>query len=108
MMQGITLILLIESRDEILLKGVGCDAPGFEIASLTLMTESAESNCLTLVKPRSTWVTPKIKLTTPKDPLDQVKNPCGQTVVKNTVKPRLNPEVGECLPEPLPRSPNFT
>jgi hypothetical protein len=29
MMEGITLILLIESRDEILLKGVGCDAPGF-------------------------------------------------------------------------------
>jgi hypothetical protein len=29
MMEGITLILLIEYRDEIHLKGVGCDAPGF-------------------------------------------------------------------------------
>jgi hypothetical protein len=30
-----------------------CDAPGFSLVSLTLMTESAESNRLTLVKPWS-------------------------------------------------------
>jgi hypothetical protein len=30
-----------------------CDAPGFQLASLTLMTESAGSNLLILVKPRS-------------------------------------------------------
>jgi hypothetical protein len=73
------------------------------------MTESAESTRLTLVKPRSTWViTPKTESTTSNNPLDQVKTPCAQTVVKDTVKPRLNPDVGECLPELLPRSPNFT
>jgi hypothetical protein len=77
--------------------------------SLTLITESAESNRLTLVKPRSTWViTSKTKPTTPNDPLDHVKTTCGQTWVKDTVKPRLNPDVNECLPELLPRSPNFT
>jgi hypothetical protein len=37
------------------------------------MTESAESNLLTLVKPWSTWViTPKISSTSPNDPLNQV------------------------------------
>jgi hypothetical protein len=38
-----------------------------------LMTESAESNLLTLVKTWSTWViTSKISSTIPNDPLDQV------------------------------------
>jgi hypothetical protein len=46
--------------------------------------------------------------TTPNDPLDQVKTTCGQTVVKDMVKSRLNPDVGECHPEFLPHSPNFT
>jgi hypothetical protein len=73
------------------------------------MTESAESNLLTLVKPRSTWViTLKTEPTTPNDPLDQVKTTCGQTWVKDTVKPRLNPDVGECHLDLLPCSPNFT
>jgi hypothetical protein len=73
------------------------------------MTESAESNRLTLVKPRSTWViTSKTEPTTPNDPLDQVKTPCGQPLVKDTVKPRLNPDVGKCLPELLSHSPKFT
>jgi hypothetical protein len=81
-----------ESRDEILLKGVGCDAPGFYLASLTLMTESAESNRLTLVKPRSTWVlTSKIEPTIPNDPLDQVNthlwSTLGQRHGPNPLKP---------------------
>jgi hypothetical protein len=43
------------------------------LASLTLMAESAESNRLMLVKPRSTCViTSKTEPTTPNDPLDQV------------------------------------
>jgi hypothetical protein len=33
---------------------------------------------------------------------------CGQALVKYTVKPYLNPSDIECLPELLPRSPNFT
>jgi hypothetical protein len=72
------------------------------------MSKSGELSQLTLVKPRSTWViTSKTEPTTHIDPLEQV-NPCGQLLVKDTVKPRLNPDVGECLPELLPRSPNFT
>jgi hypothetical protein len=74
-----------------------------------LMAESAKSNRLTLVKPRSTWViTSKIEPTTPNDPLDQVKTICGQTWVRDTDKPCLNPDIGECLPKLLSRSPNFT
>jgi hypothetical protein len=73
-----------------------------------LMTGSAESNLVTLVKPWSTWVvTSKISSTIPNDPLDQV-NTCGQTLVKGTVKPCLNPNVLNLPPELLPRSPNFT
>jgi hypothetical protein len=68
-----------------------CDAPGFYLTSLALVTESAESNPLTRVKPRSTWVI------TPNQP-----------VVKGTVKPRLTVDVSECRPELLPRSPKFT
>jgi hypothetical protein len=45
----------------------------------------------------------------PIEPLDQVyTHTRGQPLVKDTVKPRLNADVGECLPELLPRSPNFT
>jgi hypothetical protein len=33
---------------------------------------------------------------------------CGQTLLKYTVKPYLDIDVLECLPELLPRSPNFT
>jgi hypothetical protein len=73
------------------------------------MTESAESNMLTLVKPRSTWViTSKTCQQTLLNPLTKPSHPCGQPLVKDTVKPRLNTDVGECLPELLPRSPNFT
>jgi hypothetical protein len=53
-----------------------CDAPGFLLASLTLMAESAKSNRLTLVKPRSTGViTSKTSPTHPINPLDQVNTP---------------------------------
>jgi hypothetical protein len=73
------------------------------------MAESAESNRLTLVKPRSTWViTSKTEPTTLSDPLIKSTHLDGQALVKDTVKPRLNLDVGECLPELLPRSPNFT
>jgi hypothetical protein len=50
-----------------------CDAPGFWLASLALMAESAEPNRPTLVKPRSTWlITSKTSTTNPIEPLDQV------------------------------------
>jgi hypothetical protein len=52
---------------------VECDAPGFYLASLMVMTESAESNRLALVKPMSTWViTSKTSPTNPIEPFDQV------------------------------------
>jgi hypothetical protein len=35
-------------------------------------------------------------------------HPGGQPLVKDTVKPRLNPNLGECLSELLPHSPKFT
>jgi hypothetical protein len=62
------------------------------------MTESAESNRPTLVKPRSTWV-----ITTKTSPMNPL-----EPLLKDTVKPHFNTDVGECLPELLPRSPNFT
>jgi hypothetical protein len=69
------------------------------------MTGPAESNLPTMVKPRSTGViTPKTSPLNPIEPLDQAYTP----MVKGTVKPRLTIDVGECLPELLPRSPNFT
>jgi hypothetical protein len=50
-----------------------CDAPGFLLVLLMLMIESAESNRLTEVKPRSTWViTSKTSPMNPIEPLDQV------------------------------------
>jgi hypothetical protein len=73
------------------------------------MTESAESNWQTLIKPRSTWViTSKPEQTNPNDPLTKSTHPCGQPLVKDMVKPRLNSDVGECLPELLSRCPDFT
>jgi hypothetical protein len=74
------------------------------------MTESAESNRPTLVKPRSTWViTWKTSPMNLIEPLNQVyTHTRGQPLVKDTVKPGLTIDVGECRPELLPRSPNFT
>jgi hypothetical protein len=73
------------------------------------MTESAESNLLTLVKPRSTWViTSKTSPTNPIEPLDQVNTPLWSTLGQRHGQPRLNIDVDECLSELLPRSPNFT
>jgi hypothetical protein len=73
------------------------------------MAESAESNLLTLVKPWLTWViTTKTSPTNPIEPLTKSTHTCGQTLVKDTVKPRLNTDVSECLPKLLPHSPNFT
>jgi hypothetical protein len=54
------------------------------------MTESAESNLLTLVKPWSTWViTSKTEMTIPNDPLYQVNTYLWSKLVKGTVKPLL-------------------
>jgi hypothetical protein len=86
-----------------------CDAPGFQLASLALMAESTESNQVTLVKARSTWViTSKTSLINLLNPLTKSTHPRGQPLVRDKVKPRLNTDVGECLLELLPCSPNFT
>jgi hypothetical protein len=42
------------------------------------------------------------------NPLTKPTHTRGQPVVKGMVKPRLTIDVGECRPELLPRSPNFT
>jgi hypothetical protein len=69
-------LLLSNLGTRFCLRGVGCDARGFKLASLTLMAELAKSNRLTLVKPRTTWdITSKTEPSTPNDPLDQVKTP---------------------------------
>jgi hypothetical protein len=53
-----------------------CDAPGFYLASLVLMTGSTEPNRPTLVEPRSTLViTLKTSPMNPIEPLDQVYTP---------------------------------
>jgi hypothetical protein len=73
------------------------------------MTESAESNRPTLVKPRSTWViTSKTSPMSPIEPLTKSTHTRGQHFVKDTVKPDLTFDIGECRPELLPRSPKFT
>jgi hypothetical protein len=73
------------------------------------MIESAESNRPTAVKPRSTWViTSKTSPINPIEPLDQVYTHRAQPLVKGTVKHRLTFDIGECRPELLPCSPNFT
>jgi hypothetical protein len=72
--------------------GVGCDAPDFSLASLTLTTESAESNRLTLVKPRSTWViTSKTETTTPIDTLDHVNTHLWSTLGQRHGQTPLKP-----------------
>jgi hypothetical protein len=73
------------------------------------MAGLAESNRPTLVNPRSTWViTLKTEPKTPINPLTKSTHSCDQPLVKDMVKPRLNPDVDECPPELLPHSPNFT
>jgi hypothetical protein len=68
--------------------------------SSTLMTESTKSDRLTVVKPRSTWViTSKTELTTPIDPLTKSTHLGGQPMVKDLVKPHLNPSDPKCLPK---------
>jgi hypothetical protein len=73
------------------------------------MTDSAESNRLTLVKPNNLGHhLENLAKQTLLNPLTKSTHPRGQPLVKDTVKPRLNTNVGECLPELLPRSPKFT
>jgi hypothetical protein len=74
------------------LTSYNCDAPGFWLASLTPMTESAESNLLTLVKPWSTWViTSKTSPTNPIEPLDQVNTPLWSTLGQRHGQTPLKP-----------------
>jgi hypothetical protein len=77
--------LVVESQDEILFKGVGCDALGFQPGLITLMNRST---VLTLVKRRSTWaITSKTSSTTPNDTPWSTH---GQGLVKTLVKPLKN------------------
>jgi hypothetical protein len=56
------------------------------------MAKSMESNRLTLVKPRSTWViTSKTEPTTPIDPLDQVHTPLRSTLGQRHGQTALKP-----------------
>jgi hypothetical protein len=65
----------------------GCDAPGFQSESITLMIRSTE---LTLVKRRSTWaITSK---TSPMTPCGQPWSTLGQTLLKNPLNTPLPPE----------------
>jgi hypothetical protein len=74
--------LVVESRDEILLRGVGCDAPGFQPGSLTLMSRST---VLTLVKRWSTLaITSK---TSPPTSNDSLWSTSSQGLVKPLAKP---------------------
>jgi hypothetical protein len=73
------------------------------------MTESAESNLLTLVKAWSTWViTSKTSSAIPNDPLDQVNTYLWSNLGQRHGQTLLKPNVLELPPELLPRSPNFT
>jgi hypothetical protein len=68
-------------------RGVGCDAPGFYLASLMLMTEPSVSILLTMVKPWSTWViTVKTSSRITKDPLNKVNTHLWSTLGQNPVK----------------------
>jgi hypothetical protein len=44
----------------------------------------------------------------PIEPLTKSTHTRGQHFVKDTVKPDLTFDIGECRPELLPRSPKFT
>jgi hypothetical protein len=76
------------------------------------MADSAESNLLTLVKPRSTWViTSKTEPTTPNDPLDQVKTPLwsnfGQRHGQTPLKPLMSMNVLRTFCRVLQISPKY-
>jgi hypothetical protein len=109
MMKGIVLILLSNLGTRIFLRGVGYDAPGFKLASLTLTTESPSQTCWhwsNLGQPGSSpW---KPHQQTLMALLIKSTQTCGQPLVKGTVKPHWHHNVFERPPELLPRSPNFT
>jgi hypothetical protein len=66
LLEEVALILLSNLGMRFCLRGVGCDAPGFQPGLLTLMIRSTE---LTLVKQLSTWaITSKPSPTTPNGP----------------------------------------
>jgi hypothetical protein len=101
--ESVASILLSNLGVRFCLRGVGCDAPGFQSGLLTLMIRSTE---LTLVKRWSTWaITLK---TSPTTPNDTPWSTHGQGWVKTLVKPLKRPLTLLCRPELLPRSPNFT
>jgi hypothetical protein len=82
LLESVALILLSNLGTRFCLRGVGCDAPGFQPGSLTLMIRSTE---LTLVKRWSTWaITSK---TSPTIPNDTPWSTHGQGLVKTLVKP---------------------
>jgi hypothetical protein len=70
-----------------------------------LINPNRRSTRLTVVKSRSTWVlTSKNSPTNSNDTLDLVDIHVGPTMVKDLVKPHLNPSIHRCLSELLPRS----
>jgi hypothetical protein len=81
--------LVVESRDEILFKGVGCDALGFHLGSINLMMRS---NQLTLVKQGSTWaITSKTQPTTPSDQSRSTLVKLGQNPSQRPLKTLWHP-----------------
>jgi hypothetical protein len=81
----------------------GCDAPGFYLAIIVgqlcwRWLKHGQPGSSPWKPYHPTLVTLLIKSI----------HMCGQTLVNCTVKPYLNPSDLECLPELLPRSPNFT
>jgi hypothetical protein len=103
MMEGIALILFLNLGMRFRLRGVGCDAPGFY---LTLMVGQ---NCWQWSNHGQPGSSPqKPHRPTLMTHLSKSTHTCGQTFVKDTVKPHLNPDVFECPPELLLHSPNFT
>jgi hypothetical protein len=80
LLESVTLILLSNLGTRFCLRGVGCDAPGFQPELLTLMSRST---MLTLVKRRSTWaITSKTSPTNPNDRFGQPWSALGQTPLK--------------------------
>jgi hypothetical protein len=81
LLKEVALILLSNLETRFCLRGVGCDAPGFQLELLTLMSRSA---VLTLVKWRSTCaITSKTSPTNPNDPFGQPWSTFIQTLVQN-------------------------
>jgi hypothetical protein len=80
LLESVALILLSNLGMRFCLRGVGCDAPGFQPEYLTLMRRSI---VMTLVKQRSTWaITSKTSPTNPNDPFGQPWSTLGKILLK--------------------------